>query len=428
MKKLLYIFSMYLFVGILPMLFTACSDEVKTTVIYVINEPVYMSFDEFRTARPLQPARAMEHPGKICVYSNYFFISEIDKGIHIINNSNPEKPQPTAFIELIGNIDITVVGNMLYADSYIDLVWFDISNPAAPVEVGRLPDAFCNVLPATGNNYLMTEIDNTKGVVVGWTVKSITFDEEVPYSYPIRWDGCPTCMFADMNNSWSLSASSEGDVALNGSMARFAAYGDYLYVVNDGRLKVFNLFDSEVNNVHEQYLQWNVESIFSYSEMLFFGTTTGMLIFDIVNDPGKPKYLSAVTPVLGCNPVVVQENYAYVTVRGGNACGQTESQLNVVDFSNPVQPFMLECFNMDNPYGLGIAGELLFVCDEGLKIFDASNPQRVGDNLLKHFNNINGFDVIPYNNVLILIGSDGLYQYDYSDTQNIRLLSVLRVQ
>ena len=30
-----------------------------------------------------------------------------------------------------------IKGNMLYADSFIDLVWFDISDPAAPVLKGR---------------------------------------------------------------------------------------------------------------------------------------------------------------------------------------------------------------------------------------------------------------------------------------------------
>jgi hypothetical protein len=35
--------------------------------------------------------------------------------------------------------------------------------------------------------------------------------------------------------------------------------------------------------------------------------------------------------------------------------------------------------------------------------------------------------VIPLDNVLMMIGADGLFQYDYSDPANIKLLSHLPV-
>jgi hypothetical protein len=97
-----------------------------------------------------------------------------------------------------------------------------------------------------------------------------------------------------------------------------------------------------------------------------------------------------------------------------------------VDISDPLRPFLKVSYGMQSPYGLGIDGNMLFVCDDGLKIFDASDPLQIGARQLNYFSGINGFDVIPYNNILILIGSDGLYQYDYSDIQNIKLISTLK--
>ncbi len=427
MKKFIRILDLLLFIGVpcmvASLLIVSCQDEVKNTVTYTVNEPVYMPFAQFRAQRVAQPTQAMVNPGKICLYSSHLFINEVGKGIHIIDNSNPAAPRPIAFIELEGNIDITVRNNMLYADSYIDLVWFDISNPSAPVEVGRLPDAFRNIYPTIDNSYPIAEIDNTKGVVVGWKVKDITVDVETRhYFYEYYMD------FASSADGGNAPTSGGGSsTALTGSMARFAACGNYLYVVNEGMLKVFDLSGQDISKIYDQYLAWNVETIFAYNSKLFFGTTTGMLIYDIT-DPITPKYLSSVTHILGCDPVVVQDNYAYVTVRGGNTCGQIQSQLNVVDISNPSAPFTRASFIMQSPYGLGIDGNSLFVCDKGLKVFDASTPAMVGDRLVKHFDDIAGFDVIPYNNVLILIGSDGLRQYDYSDQQNISLLSTLNVQ
>jgi len=431
MKKFIHVFCIFIFAGILSVLFTVCSDELTTSVTYIVNEPVYMPRSEFRAKRPIQPAQAMVNPGRICLYENYIFISERDKGIHIINNSNPAQPYPVAFIDLPGNFDITVINHLLYADSYVDLLWFDIQNPAAPVEAGRLPDAFSNVFPATGNEYLMMEVDKANGIVVGWTVKTITVEEDGDHPFPL-WYGRPDCEFFGTENSWKNNSASPGKtIALNSSVARFAAYREYLYVVNNDVLKVFSLWDGEVREIRSQYITKDVESILVHNNRLFLGTATGMLIYQIANDPTTPVHLSTLSDVLGCNPMAVQGNYAYVTVRGGNACEQTVSQLHVVNISEPADPYTEVNFNLQSPYGLAIVDKFLFVCDKGLKVFDVTIPSEL--DLISHYDkdtngkNINGFDVIPYNNILILIGSNGLYQYDYSN-QNLRSLGVLMVQ
>jgi hypothetical protein len=68
------------------------------------------------------------------------------------------------------------------------------------------------------------------------------------------------------------------------------------------------------------------------------------------------------------------------------------------------------------------------VCDQGLKVFDATNPLTVGSEQIKHFTSIHGFDVIPYKGTLMLIGNDGLFQYDYSDINNIKELGSIKVE
>ena len=47
--------------------------------------------------------------------------------------------------------------------------------------------------------------------------------------------------------------------------------------------------------------------------------------------------------------------------------------------------------------------------------------------LLAHFPAFQGYDVLPYNHPLILVGEDGIAQYDYSDAKSIRLLSNIPV-
>jgi len=84
---------------------------------------------------------------------------------------------------------------------------------------------------------------------------------------------------------------------------------------------------------------------------------------------------------------------------------------------------------MTNPHGLGKDGDLLFLCDgsSGLKIYDASDPKLITNNLIYSYPDIIAYDVIPISNVLVLIGADGMFQYGYSDVKNIKLLSTIPV-
>jgi hypothetical protein len=83
---------------------------------------------------------------------------------------------------------------------------------------------------------------------------------------------------------------------------------------------------------------------------------------------------------------------------------------------------------MTEPKGLGIDNKKLFICDDGLKIFKADDPMTIMANKLAHYKGMAGYDLIPFNNVLMMIAEEGIYQYDYSNVNNIRELSFLPVK
>jgi hypothetical protein len=174
-------------------------------------------------------------------------------------------------------------------------------------------------------------------------------------------------------------------------------------------------------------LGWDVETIFSYKDKLFLGTPVGMMIYSVEN-PSAPEFLSSLQHVYGCDPVVVENDLAYVTVRSGNFCGQNTNELFVVDVSDVKNPKQIVSYTMTNPKGLGIDSGTLFLCDDGLKIFKSDDPQKLMSNLLKHYRGMDGFDVIPNENTLMMIADNGLYQYDYSDLQNIKELSRISIE
>src|SRR5690606_17463000 len=131
-----------------------------------------------------------------------------------------------------------------------------------------------------------------------------------------------------------------------------------------------------------------------------------------------------------CDPGVVNGNHAYVTLRSGNECSGFTNQLDGVDISDITNPVLDKTYPMHNPHGLGIAHDVLFLCERtgGGKLFYKSDPLKISDYLIKHYKDIHAFDVIPLPDVLLMIGEDGLAQYDYSDINDIKLLSVLAVK
>src|SRR4030095_10457884 len=110
-------------------------DTCKQTYSYKIYKPVYLTFDDLRNSVKPMAAMDLKDIGKIYYKSPYIFINEINKGIHVIDNTDPSSPQNIAFINIPGNIDMAVKDNILYADSYTDLVAIDINNTSAVNEV-----------------------------------------------------------------------------------------------------------------------------------------------------------------------------------------------------------------------------------------------------------------------------------------------------
>lgn len=216
-----------------------------------------------------------------------------------------------------------------------------------------------------------------------------------------------------------------------GSLARFAITGNSLYIVNGTTLGVYDISSpGDPKNAGSRHLGFGIETVYPYRDHLFIGASDGMYIFDNSN-PLDPLLLTKYWHMQSCDPVVVQDQYAYVTLRSGTTCrtGISTSSLDVVDISDISSPKMIHTQSMRTPYGLGVSGNHLFVCDgdNGLKMYSISNP--AVPELKKSYNDVPAYDVIVRNaNALIVTGRNGLYQYSFSDdSENLQLLSRIPV-
>lgn len=415
----------------LALIFTSCQDE--TYVKYTANSPLYMTYEALREAVKSVEVHELVNPGKIYFKDNYIYINEYMTGVHVYDNSNPANPTAVTFIEIPGNIDIAIRGNFLYADSYIDLVVIDISDVNNPKEIDREEDIFEYTLPEYDDEYELSTIDQELGVVVDWEVKEVKeLVKHANYNYPIYYDYRFDGMFADvaMNNIGGGAVSGGGtQFGVGGSMARFGQYDDFLLVIkNSWNISTFSVDnEGEIIELGSSNVGWNIETMFILDDKMFIGSQQGMYIYDISDLPSLNQ-ISTFMHFTACDPVIADDKFAFITLRTGSNCGGSENVLEVVDIRDLNNPKWKKTYQMENPHGLGLDGDILFICDgdDGLKVFDASQPD-VKLPEIAQFKDINAYDVIPMGTVLFMIGDEGFYQYDYTDLQNITLLSKIEV-
>lgn len=403
--------------------FSACvKDTCKQMHTYVYYEAVYKTKDEVRANIKSNPARSVENPGKIYTLGKYIFLNEIDKGIHVIDNTNPAHPVNRFFIDIPGNLDIAVKGNTLYADLHTDLVAIDISNPAS-VKVEKIIDG---VFPYRfyGNGFVRGINITNDQIITDWVKKDTTITESCDQQ---NWFLDRADVFMSSSNL-SAGGKASSPIGAGGSMARFTIMNDRLYTVSSTDLDVFNISNAkEPQRTNTISIGWSIETIYPFKNKLFIGSASGMFIYDATN-ADAPVASGQFTHATSCDPVIADDDYAYVTLRSGTACQGFNNQLDIVKVNNGINnPVLLKTYPMKNPHGLSKDNDLLFICDgaAGLKIYNASNVANL--QLIKEISDIDTYDVIAMDKVALVIAKDGLYQYDYSNLANIRLLSKINV-
>ena len=380
------------------------------TYTYTIMTPVLKSKVDVLAAINGNPSETVQKAGKIYIKDKFIYLNEVDKGIHIIDNSDPSQPSQVAFLNIPGNRDIAVKGNTLYADMYNDLLAIDISNPKHVNISNRIANFFMGRMYGYGLN-----IDD-KYIAVDWIKKDtvVAFNDRVYLGGDI---------FA-LNNAPSSGGAKSNGNGTAGSMASMVLMNDYLYAIREphsvGIVDITTAATPRLDTTF--YAGFDLETIYPFEDKLFLGSSTGMFMYDLAN-PTSPVQLGTFSHGRACDPVVTDGEYAYVTLRGGTSCGGNDNELNIVDVKDLMNPVLVKTYPLTGPTGLTKDGNLLFVCDgtSGVRLYDASNPGAIKQ--LTQIESDEPYDVIAANKKAMIVGKNGLYQYDYSDLNNIRLLS-----
>lgn len=320
-----------------------------------------------------------------------------------------QNPWRWQFLSIPGNVDLAVLDGKLYADSFTDLLTFDLENPASPKLLTRNKDVFKMLLQM---DYLNNTADR---IITGYRDSLVSYSQKDKYSPYDRKEP----LYNETN-----SGSGQG-----GSMARFTIANKHLYAVDQTTLHLFDVQNaSKPAYVKDIKIGPGIETIFPFKNNLFIGSNTGMVIYDITT-ASAPVELSRYAHIRACDPVVVNEKYAFVTLRAGVVCGGQQNLLEVIDIQDLTKPMLKHSFTLENPYGLALSDHTLYICDGkfGLKSFDASDVSQIGNKLLETHKDLMSMDVIAGPKSLIIVGEKGVHQYDYSNKAKLKELSIIPV-
>lgn len=191
----------------------------------------------------------------------------------------------------------------------------------------------------------------------------------------IGLSGCQTG-----GDSGSSSGQQSGQ---SGSTSRFTLQNGYLIVTDQSKINSYAINDSETGSspagvlqfVDQMYSNRTLETAFAYGdERVMLGTTTGTLIVT-VDGEGQLALETTIHHSRSCDPVIASGNRMYVTLSndGSGFCGGSayDNHLLAYDITDITNPLLIDEVQLNQPQGLALADEQLWVCTEsGLWRFD----------------------------------------------------------
>jgi hypothetical protein len=301
------------------------------------------------------------------------FVSDPNSGIHVYDVSDPSAPRKMYVVSLRGNRSTAVRDDIVYANGYEGLYTIRVTD-----ESYQFLDVLLQTPEAPPNP---------------------------PYVEPSEGFGC-----ACGSDDQPVVAPESGGTG--SSYATFAAIDEFLYYV-DGRslVTLYIGLPDDPAEISRTHLGQTLETLFPTDDYLFVGGTTGMYIYDR-SVPGRPAFISGVQHFRACDPVVVSGATAFVTLRGGNRCGESRDVLLCIDITDPAKPKVLGERPMDTPFGMAVDDTLLYVStgDSGFELLDVSDPG--GPALVRKWRHGETRDFIWGDDVLYVMNGDNVAIYD----------------
>jgi hypothetical protein len=364
----------------------------KSIIMPVVLSALLVSF-ALGWRVPAATPTGLVAPLNMTLSDQTLYVSDQFTGVHVYDVADPSAPRAVATIALEGNRGTAVKDDVLYASEQDNL----------------------NVYKREGDTFtLVATLEPERG-------------GGYDYGPPNPWyegGGNDSNGFACMCASNSMDGAPM-PASSGSSYATFAVIGDYLYRADYFALVVYDIAKpDEPKELKREYVGSMIETIYPTEQYLFLGGTRGMSIYDRSN-PAAPHLIGSVTHFRACDPVVVSGSVAYVTLRGGNACGDTRDVLLTVNLADPSHPFIAAEKELATPFGLVVREPFLYVStgESGYSLLDVTRPTE--PSTLGAWGEWPTKDFLWSGDLLYVLGFDDLRIYNVGDPKAPVLLSTI---
>jgi len=330
-------------------------------------------------------------PVNMTLHEDLLLVSDSQAGVHVFDVTDPANPARQLTIPLQGNHGSAMRDDIVYANEWNSLLAIRVTE-----------DTYEVVKTIAGPEPVYFD---------GWSGRD-GYKGEAGTGF-----GCACSV--ESTPVMSPEAASGGG---GSSYATFTVIGDYLYYLDQNQVVSLDIStpDDPVE-ISRTYVAWGAETLYPSESYLFVGGTTGMYILNRA-DPAHPKQIGWIQHFRACDPVVVSDNIAFVTLRGDNRCGPADDILMAVDVTNPSKPRVLCEKPSQTPYGLAVNGDRLYLSTgfNGYELLDVTSPDK--PTLIGSWGDTTR-DFIWFGNRLYVMTFGDVAVYDVSDPEDPQLLS-----
>jgi hypothetical protein len=308
------------------------------------------------------------------------YVAAASAGLRIIDISNPAAPVEVGAFDFPGGgneaFDVAVEGGLAYVAAFFSgLRIFDVSNPAAPVEVGSLnfPDFVRGVAVADDLAYVaerfslhIIDVSNPAapvevGAIGVFDAKKVEVVGGLAYVL-----ASASLRIIDVSNP--AAPVEVGTAGLGAGGNAFELVGDLAYTVDTFGLKIIDV-SNPAAPVRVGALRGKANDVVLVGDLAYVSDNfSGLRVIDVSN-PAAPVALGGTLSTPGQTVAVAGG--------GGLAYVGTSRGLVVMDVTNPAAPVQLSV--VDSPgedywRAVEVVGELAYVAAPNIRIFDVTNP------------------------------------------------------
>jgi hypothetical protein len=328
----------------------------------------------------------------LVIEENYVYAAG-SHGLSILDVSSPLQPVVKGSCKTENwTDDLAKAGNYVYLVVRDEGIWIiDVSDPGNPIKVGLyIPPRSARGVAATenyayiaagGDGLRIVDASNPAAPIETGFLENIGFAEEVAiagnFAYISHRDGL---VIADITNPYKPTKVREYGLVHSPWRQGITLAGNYAYLPShDDGLSIIDISRPEASDDINQYEgSYETTGIDIQGDYAYIAAdTSGLRLVDISNPSSIAEVGFYEESAAGQHDVAVSEHLAYIANLSLYASPDLESDLSVIDISNPDNPRKIDSYELPGAtWGVAVAGEYIYIAagTDGIFIFHLPTP------------------------------------------------------